>query len=134
MNSKRRIIVFLAGYFLLSTPLWAQDSAGARILLQPQGDAVSHIPAGDIFNQRISLDLRNIDVLEALKFLSLKVGINIITTKSVTGRVSLTVEDALFKDVFDIMLRSNGLAYAKSGDIYNIMTEPEYKAFYGENF
>ena len=118
----------------LSAVGFAQEASGPRILLQPQAEAVSPIPAGEVFNQRISLDLRNIDVIEALKFLSLKVGINIITTKSVSGRVSLSVDNALFKDVFDIMLRSNGLAYAKRGDIYNIMTEPEYKAFYGENF
>ena len=121
--------------FQLSAVAWAQDSSGPQILFKTQAEAVSPIPAGgDVFNQRISLDLRNIDVIEALKFLSLKVGMNIITTKSVSGRVSLSVDNALFKDVFDIMLRSNGLAYAKSGDIYNIMTEPEYKAFYGENF
>ena len=38
------------------------------------------------------------------------------------------------KDVFDIMLRSNGLAFIKQGDIYNVMTEEEYKAIYGRKF
>lgn len=133
-NPSVRVALLLAVSYQLLAVSFAQEASGPQILLQPQAEAVSSIPASEVFNQRISLDLRNIDVIEALKFLSLKVGINIITTKSVSGRVSLTVEDALFKDVFDIMLRSNGLAYAKRGDIYNIMTEPEYKAFYGENF
>ena len=43
---------------------------------------------------RISLDLRKIEVVDALKFLSMKTGMNIITTKAVTGRVTLMVEDA----------------------------------------
>jgi type IV pilus assembly protein PilQ len=88
----------------------------------------------DPFRQNISLDLRNIDIIEALKFLAMKTKLNIIYTKSVSGRVTLSVEDVPIKDVFDIMLRSNGLAYDKKGDIYNVMTEAEYKALYGKNF
>jgi type II secretory pathway component GspD/PulD (secretin) len=88
----------------------------------------------EILSQTISLDLRDMDVVDALKFLATKTGINVVTTKTVSGRVSLTVGDVLIKDVFDIMLRSNGLAYVKQGSIYYVMTETEYKAFYGVNF
>ena len=38
------------------------------------------------------------------------------------------------KDIFDIMLRLNNLAYDKTGEIYNVMTETEYKALYGKKF
>jgi general secretion pathway protein D len=82
----------------------------------------------------ISLDLRNIEISDALKFLSTKAGLNIIPTKDVSGRITLMVEDVPVMDVFDIMLRSNKLAYEKQGDIYNVMTEKEYKARYGKNF
>ena len=69
-----------------------------------------------------------------MKFLISKTGLNIIASKNVTGRVTLTVENVVIQDVFDIMLRSNGLAYVKQGGIYNVMTEAEYKTFYGSNF
>ncbi len=85
-------------------------------------------------NGNISLDLRNIDVVDALKFLSMKANINIITTKAVTGRVTLMVENAVIQDVFDIMLRSNSLAYDKSKDIYNVMSQEEYRVLYGKSF
>jgi general secretion pathway protein D len=83
---------------------------------------------------RVSLDLRNIDILEALKFLVMKTGINIVTTKAVSGRVTLIVENAPVQDVFDMMIRSNLLAYDCRGNMYNIMTQDEYKALYGRNF
>ena len=83
---------------------------------------------------RVSLDLRNIEVIEALKYLATKAAANIIATKNVAGRVTLMVEDVAVKDVFDIMLRSNGLAYSKERDIYNVMTEEEYKALFGKKF
>lgn len=83
---------------------------------------------------RITLSLRDIDILEALKFFSIKTGFNIVPTKRVSGRVTLNVEDAVVQDVFDIMLRSNSLAYDKRGDIYNVMLEEEYRNLYGKNF
>jgi type II secretory pathway component GspD/PulD (secretin) len=83
---------------------------------------------------RISLDLRNIEVVDALKFLSMKIGLNIISTKDVAGKITLMVQDVPAQDVFDIMLRSNGLAYTKEGEIYNIMTGDEYKALFGKKF
>lgn len=90
------------------------------------------IPGG--MEGKVSLDLRNIDVVDALKFLAMKAGANIIATKNVAGRITLLVENVPVKDIFDIMLRSNGLAYARHGNIYNVMTEEEYKALYGKKF
>ncbi|MFH1339060.1 MAG: secretin N-terminal domain-containing protein [Candidatus Omnitrophota bacterium] len=107
------------------SPPPAYYSGGAAAAIQP-------VTGG--MQGRISLDLRNIDVVDALKFLSIKGGINIIATKSVTGRVTLRVEDVPIQDVFDIMLRSNNLAYDKKGEIYNVMTQEEYRALYGARF
>jgi type II secretory pathway component GspD/PulD (secretin) len=102
------------------------------VLLTPVKDVVVPIAAG--MQGRISLDLRNIEVTDALKFLSLKTGVNMIATKDVAGRVTLMVLNVPAKDVFDIMLRSNGLAYTKEGEIYNIMTDEEYKSLFGKKF
>jgi len=83
---------------------------------------------------KISLDLRNIDIVDALKFLASKANLNIITTKAVAGRVTLFVNNAVIQDVFDIMIRSNNLAYDQRGDIYNVMTQEEYRILYGKSF
>lgn len=106
----------------------AQETAESA----PAKEASNKIPGG--MQGFVSLNLRNIDVIEALKFLSSRADIDIVTTKSVAGRVTLMVENVPVKDVFDIMLRSNRLAYDKRGPIYNVMTEEEYKALYGKPF
>jgi len=87
-----------------------------------------------ILDEKISLDFKNIEIVDALKFIAKKTGLNIIPTKNVKGRVTLNVDNASLGDVFDIMLRSNGLAYDKKGSIYNVMTEKEYNELYGKNF
>lgn len=132
MKNKIFLISTVAIVLLGITTLRAGDEENPRIaLLGPAQEALSG-PIG--LPTRISLDLRNIDIIDALKFLSMKSGLNIVPTQKVLGRVTLRVENVPVKDVFDIMLRSNSLAYDKKGEIYNIMTEPEYKALYGKNF
>ena len=118
--------IILAVLFISCVPFYS-------LAQQPAEEPViSKIPEG--MEGRISLDLRNIDIVDSLKYFSLKTGLNIVTNKSVSGRVTLSVENAPIKDVFDIMLRSNSLAYDIKGGIYNIMTEAEYKALYGKTF
>jgi len=85
-------------------------------------------------NQRITLDLRNMDVNDALTYLSLRSGANIVASKAVTGRATLQLKDVSLQDVFDITLLTNNLAYERRGDIYYVMTGKEYEARYGRNF
>ncbi len=98
-----------------------------------QAETLSVTPAVGM-QGRISLDLRNIDIVDAMKFVATKASLNIITTKSVTGRVTIMVTNAVIQDVFDVMVRSNNLAYDQQGDIYNVMTQEEYKILYGKSF
>ncbi len=132
----RQRLIFLTVFFAVTSAanlnLTAEENASGIFLPKevrfPQGRTI--IGKGE----KISLNLRNIDIIEALKFFSFKSGLNIIPTQKVAGRVTLIVEDVPVIDVFDIMLRSNNLAYDKKGDIYNVMTEGEYRSLYGKNF
>ncbi|MFH0732327.1 MAG: secretin N-terminal domain-containing protein [Candidatus Omnitrophota bacterium] len=118
-----------------SAPAEDIQLAQAMAAIDQSAQAIPKIvPLSEGIAGRISLDLRSIDIVEALKFLSLKAGLNIVTTNAVAGRVTLTVDDVAIQDIFDIMLRSNSLAYMKQGNIYNVMTEQEYKALFGKTF
>ncbi|MDD5194273.1 MAG: secretin N-terminal domain-containing protein [Candidatus Omnitrophica bacterium] len=134
---KKFCALYLA--FILTCPLGspgvlAQISQDADKQILPAASAKDNDLNKEAQEERISLNLRNIEIIEALKFFSLKSGYNIVPTQKVSGRVTLNVENVAVKDVFDIMLRSNTLAYDKRGDIYNVMTEAEYKQLYGRNF
>lgn len=120
--------ILLSGFY----PVGAEDKEAAKLALLGEGLVAPPLPAG--MATKVSLDLRNIDVVEALKFLSMKSGMNIVPTQKVSGKVTLRVENVPVVDIFDIMLRSNSLAYDMKGDIYNVMSEAEYKALYGRNF
>ncbi len=55
-------------------------------------------------------------------------------SKAVVGKVTLVVRDVPIRDAFDIILRSSDLAYTKTGPIYYIMADAEYKKLYGKSF
>lgn len=128
---------FLLSFFILFFVLLFKETSAEDNPLKEKSaniNASDSAPADPLEGKKISLSLSNIDVIEALKFFSMKTGLNIIPTARVSGRVTLSVELAAVKDVFDIMLRSNNLAYDKRGGIYNVMTEDEYRRFYGRSF
>src|SRR5882724_1015762 len=54
--------------------------------------------------ERITLDLRNIEIGEALKFLALKGNLNMVIGKNVAGRISLYLTEVTVADVLEIML------------------------------
>jgi type II secretory pathway component GspD/PulD (secretin) len=95
------------------------------------GPAVSNLM---VAKELISLDLRDIEVKDALKYIAQKADLNIVPTNEVSGRITLMIKDAAVEDIFEIIIRSNRLAYEKIGSIYNVMTEKEYKQRYGKSF
>ncbi|MFC1624041.1 secretin N-terminal domain-containing protein [Candidatus Omnitrophota bacterium] len=109
----------------------AQEAASFSTLIEEAMEARSEEPTMD---KRISLDLRGLNITDAFKYLSIQGGMNIVVNKNVSGRVTFMITDVPIRDVFDVILRSNGLAYEKRGNVYTIMTETEYKQLYGKQF
>jgi len=99
---------------------WAQASAQAG----------SPLATG----QRISLDLKGVDILDVLKLLSQKSGLNFIAGRNVTGRVTIFVNDVDVWDAFELIIGANELAYERQGDIITVMLARDYELLYGERF
>ena len=90
--------------------------------------------AGDDGGEQISLDLRNIDLIEIFKVLSIRTNTNIVPTQAVRGRVSLYLNNVTFEDALDVILVSQKLAAEQRGDVLVIMTGAEYKTLYGRDY
>lgn len=85
-------------------------------------------------SERISLDLRGVELVELFRVLSLKTGLTIVAQQGVTGRVSLFVNNVRFEDVLDIILITHNLACEKKGNVINIMTADQYYSLYGKRY
>jgi len=87
-----------------------------------------------ISKEKISLDLKGIDVIELFRILSLKMGVTIVPTKSVAGRINIFLNNLTFDDALDVILISQDLACDINGSIINIMTSAEYEKLYGKKY
>ncbi len=85
-------------------------------------------------SRKISLDLRDMNIIDVLKFLAIKGDFNIVTSKTVEGRVTLLLNSVSIKDALEIILIANDLAYIQKGGIVYVMAGADYLAMYGKKF
>lgn len=85
-------------------------------------------------SKRISVDLRQIDILAVMKFLAGEGDLNIATGKNVGGRVRLFLKDVTIRDVLDIIALTYELAYVVQNNIIHVMTEADYQRLFGASF
>jgi type II secretory pathway component GspD/PulD (secretin) len=85
-------------------------------------------------SDKISLDLKGMDVVEVIKMLATKGNLNVVLSGDVKGRVTIFLKSVGIMDAFEIILAANGLAYDKRGDIIYVMAQREYEAIYGEKY
>lgn len=84
--------------------------------------------------KRVSIDLRDSDLVDVLKFLAQKGHFNIVVSPTIQGRVTLYLQDVKIADIIDIILQSHKLAYTHTDNIVYVMTQEEYKTQYGEDY
>ncbi|MCK5580297.1 MAG: hypothetical protein KAJ18_03400 [Candidatus Omnitrophica bacterium] len=92
--------------------------------------------AGDIDDAAVIdlLELRNMDIVDVLKLISQKSGLNIIAGKGVSGRITIYLKDVKLKDALRIILDANNLAYKVEYGIVRVMPAQEFETRYGHVF
>jgi len=86
------------------------------------------------FDKSISVDLRGMAVTDVLKFLSVEGDLNLAIAPNVTGTVNLLINDVKIRDVFEIILATNQLAYQVQGNVISVISNEEYKRIEGVDF
>lgn len=118
---------------LLCSPAAAQTTVQSQEV-PTYGMVLKPIADLDGLQEKISLDLRETNILDVLKFLGQRAGVNIVAGPAIEGRVSLFLKEVSIENALQIILLSNGLAYRQHSNILYIMKEDEYTALYGETY
>lgn len=108
------LIIFLVG--LTGSIAYPKDSLDGRM------------------ERKITLDMRDRNIVDVIKFLAQKGEFNVIIAPSVEGRSMVFLHGVDIKDALDIVVISNKLAYHIDDDIVQVMTAGEYEAMYGSPF
>jgi len=74
------------------------------------------------------------DILDVLKLLSQKTGMNIIAGKNVKGEVTIYLTRVKLRDALRIILDANNLAYQEEDGIIRVMEASEFEQRYGHVF
>ncbi|MFH1190650.1 MAG: secretin N-terminal domain-containing protein [Candidatus Omnitrophota bacterium] len=122
VNNRNGTFVFLLAAIFLINPLnvyCAQEN--------PPG-----VP--ETASDKISLDLKNVDIVELLRIISLKTGKTIVPSKEVAGRITVYLSNVNFDDVLDIVLLTQGLALNRKGNVYYVMSEAGYRKIFGQDY
>ncbi len=85
-------------------------------------------------SKRVSLDLRQMDIVAVMKFLAEKGDLNIVTGKNVGGRVTLSLKDVTIHGALDIIALTHELAYVLQIPIIHVMTDADYQRLFGSSF
>jgi type IV pilus assembly protein PilQ len=81
--------------------------------------------------ERISLDLNGMDVVDVIKTLGTKAGLSIVIDKNVAGRATVMLKDVTPLEALDVILASNGLARNAGDGVQRVMTVQDYETLTG---
>ncbi len=81
-----------------------------------------------------ALELKDMDIVDVLKLISKKSGLNIVAGKNVRGKVTIYLKNVNVKEALEIILESNDLAYVDEGSIIKVLTDQEFQQIYGYKF
>ncbi|MDE2221892.1 MAG: hypothetical protein KGK03_02360 [Candidatus Omnitrophica bacterium] len=127
-------LIGLAGSIACFSLAQADTDDGAAQAIQPIIMTEPKEPLDERLQRKITLDVRDMNIVDVIKFLAQKGDFNVIIAPSVEGRTTVLLHDVDIKDALDIVVMSNKLAYHIEDDIVNIMTASEYESMYGKQF
>ncbi len=113
-------LAFLGLSFVDLSPSLAQNQrTPVRIAIGAPVSPVAKLP---FRNKRIDLDLHRADLHNVMRLLAREGNTNIIVGKEISGLVTLSLRQVRVKDAFDVILQSQGLCCALSGEIILVQT------------
>lgn len=84
--------------------------------------------------QSVTMDLKGVDILDVLKILAKKTGLNILAGRGVQGTVTLYLQDVNVYHALRGILETAGLAYVEQDNLVRVMTAKEYETIFGRSF
>ncbi|MCM8811371.1 MAG: hypothetical protein NC917_07000, partial [Candidatus Omnitrophica bacterium] len=82
---------------------------------------------GEIGNKKVTIELKDMNLNEALDELYQITGVSYILSPNVSGKVTLSFKDIPIRIVLDTICEQNGLKYIEENGIIKIMTKQEYQ-------
>lgn len=110
---------------LFCVPLHAQLQTSLQAPLPASPQAREPIPGAAYRGEKLSFNLQNVDVRAALQAIADISGLNIVTSDSVSGNLSLRLKEVPWDQALEVILQAKGLAMRKNGTVLWIAPREE---------
>ncbi|MDI6785281.1 MAG: AMIN domain-containing protein [bacterium] len=77
----------------------------------------SEVDSDDVL---ISMDFRNANIIDVLRIISYKTGVNIVPSKDVKGKITIKLDNVSWKNALSVLLQAYGYGYVEEGSIIRI--------------
>ena len=105
----------------------ATDADSDKIL--PASDLTEFIAGNTKFyGKKISLETANMDVQDALRFITEESGVNMVISEEVKGNVSLKLRQVPWDQALVVLMQAKKLGYARQGNVLRIAPLTDLKA------
>jgi type II secretory pathway component GspD/PulD (secretin) len=121
---------FLAAFCLMSVPTFTASADEPKAIVINNDEE----PIRQRMERTITLDVRDMNIVDVIKFLALKGEFNVVISPTVEGRSTVLLNNVSINDALDIVIISNKLAYKIENNIVAIMTAAEYESMFGKSF
>lgn len=89
--------------------------------------SLSDYMAGNVkfYGKKISLEMNNMDIREALRFITDETGLNMVISDEVKGNVSLKLRQVPWDQALIVLMKTKNLGYTRQGNVLRITTMEE---------
>ncbi|MEW6607399.1 MAG: secretin N-terminal domain-containing protein [bacterium] len=89
-------------------------------------------PTKRTMSNKITINVKNMEIIDVLNILAKKGGMNIVASKNVQGRVTIFLEEISVEDALKVICEVNDLAYEKKDELIKVMANHEYEQLCGK--
>ncbi|UCH12106.1 MAG: secretin and TonB N-terminal domain-containing protein [Candidatus Omnitrophota bacterium] len=118
------IIIYFAVISLIFTAV--PESFAQEIAPETIPKAQEELPAEPVEKAtapgNVTIDFKDADILNVLRILSIKSGVNIVAGKDVEGTVTIRLVDVPWEKALDVVLKTYGFAYEREANIIRVAT------------
>lgn len=110
--------------------VYTVEPLGAEELMRIKERELAYVPSlVDQVTTPITMNLKETEVIDAIRTLSLLSGINIVTDDSVTGKITLSLNEVTFKEALNWILTLKRLSYTQVGNALIIGKEEVIRGY-----
>lgn len=107
---KKKIILIVSVILIAHSSLFAQQ---ASVVTGANNDA-------SLFNNQVTLDVKNMNILDVLRLIAEQSGLNIVASRNIHGTVTVKLQNVQIKDALEAILDSNNFTYIIDGNIIRV--------------